>query len=170
MRAIGTSLVLTISVVMAGADAVGLNGKAVSIQSGDTLTVRQGIRRYRLHVAGVKAPQRREQGFGESRESLSELCLKRRVRLWLEAGKREAVVWCRTAGGYFADAAYYQLNQGMADLQMASSIPRSKAPWPRRGCNAWVCGTGNRYLAGRGRVPVRAPAGKGCPWASSSTG
>ena len=72
---LGLALLLVAGVVPAAAET--LLGRVVSVQDGDTLTVRVAGQRVKVRLAGIDAPER-DQPFGEqSRQSLSRMALNR---------------------------------------------------------------------------------------------
>ncbi len=72
---LGLALLLVAGVVPAAAET--LLGRVVSVQDGDTLTVRVAGQRVKVRLAGIDAPER-NQPFGEqSRQSLSRMALNR---------------------------------------------------------------------------------------------
>ena len=73
----GWGLALLLVVVGVPVSAETLLGRVVSVQDGDTLTVRVAGQRVKVRLAGIDAPER-NQPFGEqSRQSLSRMALNR---------------------------------------------------------------------------------------------
>jgi len=75
----GLALLLVVAGVPVSAET--LIGRVVSVQDGDTLTLRVAGRRVKVRLAGIDAPER-DQPFGDkSRRSLSQMTLNRTVNV-----------------------------------------------------------------------------------------
>ncbi|GIZ51097.1 thermonuclease family protein [Noviherbaspirillum aridicola] len=95
LQAIG-SAVLTSAFLwpLTGLHAAELTGRVVSIADGDTLTVLvEGRQQYKIRLAGIDAPERR-QAFGErARQHLSELAFGQTVQVeWNKADRYGRVI------------------------------------------------------------------------------
>ncbi|MVF23071.1 thermonuclease family protein [Methylocaldum sp. BRCS4] len=123
MKPIRLFVALTLALPVA---ALSDTGKVISIQSGDRLTVRHGHQKVRIHLTGIEAPQKHQRGFGKSRAKLAKLCRNRRVHVSIDnpgPGFSDGRVACQLRGGFYADAAIYQLDQGWAWMQPNATDP-----------------------------------------------
>jgi len=115
-RAAGLAISVCVALVCACAPAFAdtITGNVVAIIDGDTLTVVDGKnKRYRIRLAEIDAPERK-QAFGtRSRQSLSALCLKKEAQVeWRNKEANNRYVGRIVCAGI--DAAAEQVRRGMA--------------------------------------------------------
>jgi endonuclease YncB( thermonuclease family) len=117
-----------------------VEGKVVSVQDGDTLTiVGKDAKRRRVRLAEVDAPER-SQPFGtESRRSLAAICHGKPVTVEVVATDthKRSVGKAKCAG---VDANAEQVRRGMAWVTARNTLPNS--PLPEMEANARLRGLG----------------------------
>jgi len=134
---------LLLASLLAAAGAAGaetLEGKVVSVQDGDSLTIAGAdAKRRRVRLAEIDAPERRQPFGNESRKSLAAICLHKPATVEVVATDvhKRAVGKARCAD---VDASAEQVRRGMAWVTARNTLPNS--PLPEMEANARLRGLG----------------------------
>ncbi len=102
-----------------------ISGRVVAVADGDTLTiVDEAKRQYRIRLAEIDAPERK-QAFGtQSRQSLAELCLKKEAKVETQGpASNSRYIGRVTCEG--VDASAEQVRRGMAWVSAKQTGPAS---------------------------------------------
>jgi endonuclease YncB( thermonuclease family) len=94
--------------------AVELTGRVVGISDGDTLTILDGAKRqHRIRLADIDAPERKQPFGTRARQSLSEMCFHKSVRVAVQGRDRyDRVIGRPICAGI--DASDEQVRRGLA--------------------------------------------------------
>jgi len=91
-----------------------IEGRVVALADGDTLTVLDAEKKWRIiRIAGIDAPERRQPYGKASRENLSKLVYKRTVEAQCYKRDRYGREWCRVYRGS-RDVGLAQVRAGLA--------------------------------------------------------
>lgn len=131
------------------------SGKVVTVEAGDRLTVKIGKKLVKVRLAGIETLSTGSRGARASRQYLAELCRNRKAALEAPVLPARGVVTgkvlCNWTKKAYADAGYYQVDQGMARLLASETDPelvRAQARAQSRCVGLWAdllpqCGTTN---------------------------
>lgn len=103
------------------------SGKVASVETGDRLTLKSGKKLIKIRLAGIEAPAAGQYGNKKSRKSLAELCLNRKATADIPSlpakGLAVGTLGCNWSKKVYADAGFYQVDQGMAWLLASETDP-----------------------------------------------
>jgi endonuclease YncB( thermonuclease family) len=133
-------LLFPLLAVAGAAAAETIEGKVVSVQDGDSLTlVGADAKRRRVRLAEIDAPERKQPFSTESRKSLAAICLHKPVSVEVVATDvHKRAVGKAKCGGVDANAE--QVRRGMAWVTARNTMPNS--PLPEMEANARLRGLG----------------------------
>ena len=115
-------LVLTLGAGAAAAETI--SGTVITVIDGDTITVSDGGKHYRVRLSGIDAPDAK-QAFGlESARSLANLCYRKAAKVEWKAPK-PARVYAGQVDCEGADANAEQVRRGMAWVSPKQTSPGS---------------------------------------------
>lgn len=102
-------------------------GKVASVEAGDRLTLKSGKKLIKVRLAGIEAPAAGQYGKAKARQSLAGLCLNRKAFADIPdlpaKGPAAGQVGCNWSKKAYADAGFYQVDQGMAWLLASETDP-----------------------------------------------
>ena len=132
-----------LAALLAAAGAAGaetLEGKVVSVQDGDSLTIAGAdAKRRRVRLAEIDAPERKQPFGSESRKSLAAICLHKPVSIEVVATDTHKRAVGKAKCGE-VDANAEQVRRGMAWVTLRNTLPNS--PLPEMEANARLRGLG----------------------------
>jgi endonuclease YncB( thermonuclease family) len=117
-----------------------LSGKVIVVNDGDTLVVVDAAaKRYRVRLAQIDAPERKQAFGAASRKSLAEICLHKPATIEaLQTDTYGRVIGKVSCAG--VDANVEQVRRGMAWVVARNTLPNS--PLPEMEANARLRGIG----------------------------
>jgi endonuclease YncB( thermonuclease family) len=121
-------LLLPLLAAAGAASADTISGNVIAIHDGDTLTlVDKDKKRYRIRLAAIDAPERKQAYGTRSRNSLAEICFQKpAVVETTEKDSYGRVIGKVSCAG--VDANTEQVRRGMAWVNARSTLPNSPLP------------------------------------------
>jgi endonuclease YncB( thermonuclease family) len=117
-----------------------IEARVVSVQDGDSLSVlAKDGKRHRVRLAEIDAPERKQPFGGESRKSLSAICLQKAAVIEVVAIDTHKRMVGKVKCGE-VDANSEQVRRGMAWVTARNTLPNS--PLPEMEANARLRGIG----------------------------